>query len=187
MTDKKDEPAWDAEAIAVYKSFCFWSQLRTHHEVVWPSWDIPVAAFLTAAAALFIPYMIPGKYLSCMVQDTLLPMMGITSVFILFALIGLTFAAYVDDKYTHWVGLNAPNAFAKYLFLFRWNAAVGIATVIAGFFVYLMSYAVFWPYLIFLFLFVYTLLSIGTLIGSIAKHGLYKYEDSDVWNEEDTE
>lgn len=187
MAVKKDKPDLDAEAKAFYDSTCFWSQLRKNHEVVWPSWDIPVAALLTVVAALFIQCMIPGKYLACMVQNTLLPMMGITSVFILFALIGLAFAAYANDKYTQWIGLNAPDAFAKYLFLFRWNAAMGIATVIAGFFIYLMSHAFVWSYLIFLFMFFYTLLSTGTLFGSIAKHGIYKYEDSDVWNEEDTE
>lgn len=178
MTEETDEEAF-------YNSTCFWRQLFKYHYAVWHSWDIPVAAFLTVAAALFIQC-VPGKYLSCMAQGSLLPMMGITSAFIFVSLAGVIALAFVEDK-DYLIGRYVLDAYSYLLFRFRWNAAVGIATIIAGFFVYLMSYAAFWPYMNFLFMFFYTLLSGGTLFGTLAKHGIYKLSYYTKMEEEETD
>lgn len=173
MTDKPiNEPTPESD-LEFYKSTGFWNQLIRHNECIWPSWDILAAGCATVLAAILIDLMVPIKYMAGMVQWSILPMIGIVAVFVLMCLVGLVpFAFTDDDDYAMRVSMQAYSGF---LFLFRWNAVMGIATIIAGCFVYLASYAVCWPYLIFLFLFFYTVLSTGTLFGTLARYGMFKY------------
>lgn len=171
---------------------CFWNQLRIHHDTVWPAWDIPVAVVLTVAAALFIHFMIPAKDISGMVQDLLPPMMGILATLITFVFAGLIFVVSfpADDEYILFIGRDVPDAYSGLLFLFWWNATAGIATIIAGLFVYLTSYSsgfsgeiTGWPYpvALFFFLFFYTILSVWTLFGPLAWYGIDRLQAHIEW------
>lgn len=194
ILQEKDEQASD-DSTRIWDPH-FWNQLRIHHSTVWPAWDVKFAAVFGGAAALFI-YFIPAKYISCMVQDLLPPMMGILATLIAFVFAGLVFFAsfHADDEYILFLGRYAPKAYSGLLFLFRWNAAAGITTIIAGLFVYLTSYSsgfsgeiTGWLYPVvlfpFFFLFFYTILSVGNLFGTLAWHGMDKLQKYIKWEKE---
>ena len=181
-----EETLQEIDEQAFYDSTCFWNQLRIHHKTVWPSWDIPVAFVLCVVAAAFILPMIPAKDISGMVQDLLPPMMGILATLIAFVFAGLVFfvSFHADDEYILCLGRNAPDLYSEFLFLFRWNAAAGITALIVGLF-YMASYSSGFLgeitgqlYLVALFLFFYTILSVGTLFGTLARHGRLCLEHS---------
>lgn len=185
LQDKKDQTFYDSTG--------FWNQFRIHKKTVWPAWDVKAAVALSAAAA-FILLMIPAKDISGMVQDLLPPMMGILATLIAFVFAGLVFfvSFHADDEYILCLGRNAPDAYPGFLFLFRWTAAVGVAALVAGLFIYLASYSSQLPgeitgclYLIVLLLFFYTILSVGTLFGTLARHGMYKLRAYIEWEKEE--
>lgn len=193
MTDKPTikEPAPEPEEDfshegdeQFYNSTSFWNQLRLHYHAV-ACWDVPAAAGAAVIAALLIKGMVPVKYMAGMVQESILPMIGIVAVFIVISLMGIVAHAFANDKYALCLGLDVPETYSGLLFVYRWCAVIGVTTIIAGCFVYLASYAVCWPYLIFLFLFFYTLLTTATLFGTLACYGMFKYRYERYLNREE--
>lgn len=195
VSDMSEETLQDKKDQMFYASTKFWKQFHIHKKIVWPTWDVEAAVVLSAAAALIL-LMIPAKDISGMVQDLLPPMMGILATLIAFVFAGLVFfvSFHADDEYILCLGRKTPDTYHGFLFLFWWTATVGVAALIAGLFVFHVSYSPQLPgwftgclYLIVLLLFFYTILSVWNLFGTLARHGMYKLRAYIEWEKEEDE
>lgn len=172
----------DEEFNAFLERMRFFSHLKRHIDAVWRGWDLGVSVVLSTIIT-WIFCCTPTKDIVIFLQSVLPPMTGILATLIAFVFAGLIFFVSFgpDDTYVLCFSRNKMNAYDGFLFLFRWAAAIGGIGIISALCLLTITYSfipmygwIYLPLLIVLFFFVYTILTIMNLFGTMTRYGVHK-------------